>query len=192
MASSRPPLKKIQALKRLAESAAKYTPLLRTGARLASFAGAATHSKPLRAIGHVLRGLHLAASLARGIQQVRQFKQQGQGRAPSPRPTPRAPRSPSSAGPLPPRPPALKPLPSPRAPTPARNWPQQASGPSATPKPGSTPQGPQTPPYRFPMGPGTPAAFPHWTPPKPTSPAPGTDAPSTPRARPLIGAALGA
>ena len=49
-----------------------------------------TRNKPLRAIGHVLRGLHLAASLAKGLQQISRLPQGGgRMRPPTPPPAPR-------------------------------------------------------------------------------------------------------
>jgi hypothetical protein len=153
-------------LKQFATTVSKYSPLLRTGARLASFASHIPGLKPLRAISHVLRGLHLAASLAKGLQQLQKVTPQGKapsgGSAPSPSPKgPRSgPRPSPSFGRLPPRPPAPKPLPSPRAPKLAQNRPQNAPGSQTAPNSASSAPAPYKP--LFPIGPGTPAAFPHW------------------------------
>jgi hypothetical protein len=179
-------------LKQFTGTLAKYTPLLRTGARLASFASRIPGLKPLRAISHVLRGLHLAASLAKNFQQIHKPPSPGKGPSggSSPSPSPKGPRSGPSFGRLPPRPPAPKPLPSPRAPMPAQNRPQNAPGAPGTPNSASSRPDPFKP--LFPIGPGTPAAFPHWQgdqgAAKPATTGSGPSSPRAPTATPARGA----
>ena len=97
MASNRPPLKKLPPLKRLAESAAKYTPLLRTGAQARVVRrGSDTQQAAPRDRPRPTRSAS-AASLAKGLQQISRLPQGG-GHVRPPTPTPPSvPRAPTSA-----------------------------------------------------------------------------------------------
>jgi hypothetical protein len=190
-------LGKLASLSRFADSVEKYTPFLRATARLSILASHIPGLKALRFIGHVERAAYLGLMAHKALRQLR-----GGGASPTPRasasstayrpasapppPTPFAPLKQRSAewqaASAPPPPPPFAPLKQRSA-----EW-QAASAPPPPPppKPLSLPPAPYKP--LFPIGPGTPAAFPHWqgdqgaAPPPPTGPGPSSPGASTPRA----------